>query len=363
MRTRIETVIDKREARAQKTSSKDQKQKESTELFSSDAWPKRISSTKGFSIGRKVSYPVRNSQCTRHTWLHCCRAVVSKQLSITTTAAWTQTSIEILVRNCSWWFTRAAEFRDKYVDGGLELNSSMSFASKVKYSPLSDLEADDGSAVLDIKAMDKKNDTFSFDSIYSYSNDKKHYGSEKNAFNSVFKYNNMTAGRQRGHLAIDVREDGALESKPSGFLVATSYILTFLSYLFLVVTLPISYWIFVKKLGEFDRLVVFRLGKMIGVKGPGRVIIFPWMDRTKKVDVRAAAFSVPPQQFITCDGGIIEMGAEIQYGIVDVGKTQSTNIGLKCSQTFQLILVCLQWRWWVRLRITKTFWDRWARPS
>lgn len=51
---------------------------------------------------------------------------------------------------------------------------------------------------------------------------------------------------------------------------------------------------------------------MIGVKGPGRVLIFPWMDRTKKIDVRAAAFAVPPQQFITCDGGIVEMGAEIQ---------------------------------------------------
>ena len=73
-----------------------------------------------------------------------------------------------------------------------------------------------------------------------------------------------------------------------------------------------------KKLGEFDRLVVFRLGKMIGVKGPGRVLVFPWLDRTKKIDVRAAAFAVPPQQFITCDGGIVEMGAEIQYGIVDV---------------------------------------------
>jgi len=100
--------------------------------------------------------------------------------------------------------------------------------------------------------------------------------------------------------------------------VATSYILTFLSYFFFAITLPITYWFFVKKLGEFDRIVVFRLGKMIGVKGPGRTIVFPWMDRTKKVDVRAAAFSVPPQQLITCDGGIVEMGAEIQYGIVDV---------------------------------------------
>ena len=79
-----------------------------------------------------------------------------------------------------------------------------------------------------------------------------------------------------------------------------------------------SYFLFVKKLGEFDRLVVFRLGKMIGVKGPGRVLVFPWIDRTKRIDVRAAAFAVPPQQFITCDGGIVEMGAEIQYGIVDV---------------------------------------------
>jgi regulator of protease activity HflC (stomatin/prohibitin superfamily) len=61
---------------------------------------------------------------------------------------------------------------------------------------------------------------------------------------------------------------------------------------------------------------VFRLGKMIGVKGPGRVLIFPWMDRTKCIDVRAAAFAVPPQQFITCDGGIVEMGAEIQVTLL-----------------------------------------------
>ena len=73
-----------------------------------------------------------------------------------------------------------------------------------------------------------------------------------------------------------------------------------------------------KKLGEFDRLVVFRLGKMIGVKGPGRVIVFPWMDKTKQIDVRATAFAVPPQQFITWDGGIVEMGADVQYCINDV---------------------------------------------
>ena len=43
--------------------------------------------------------------------------------------------------------------------------------------------------------------------------------------------------------------------------------LTFFSYLFFVLTIPASYWVLVKKMGEFDRLVVFKLGKMIGVKG------------------------------------------------------------------------------------------------
>lgn len=157
----------------------------------------------------------------------------------------------------------------------------MSYASQVKYSRLTDLDADDGSSVLEIKAMEKSKD-FDFDSIYTYDNDKKRYGTERNAFNSVFKYNTMTAGRPRGHLAVDIREEGGEESKPSSLLVATSYFLTFLSYLFFVLTMPFTYWFFVKKLGEFDRIVVFRLGKMVGVKGPGRVLVFPWMDRTKK---------------------------------------------------------------------------------
>jgi len=197
----------------------------------------------------------------------------------------------------------------------------MSFASQVKYSRLTDLEDDAGSkAAVEIRDM-KGDQNFSFDSIYTYKDEstKGKYNNKKNDFDSVFQYNHMTAGRPRGHLAVDVRGDFETEgAKPSHVLVATSYVLTLLSYFVFAITLPLTYWFFVKKLGEFDRLVVFRLGKMIGVKGPGRVIIFPWMDRTKKVDVRAAAFSVPPQQLITCDGGIVEMGAEIQYGIVDV---------------------------------------------
>jgi hypothetical protein len=94
--------------------------------------------------------------------------------------------------------------------------------------------------------------------------------------------------------------------------------LTFISYVVFIIFFPITYWICVKKMREEERVVVFRLGKMIGAKGPGRVLVFPWLDRCVTADVSASAFSVPPQQLITNDGGIIEIGAEIQYGITDV---------------------------------------------
>ena len=72
----------------------------------------------------------------------------------------------------------------------------MSFASQVKYSPLTDLEEDDGKNVLEISAMDKKS-AFEFDSMFTYDNDpkSKKYGAKKNQFSSAFNYNVMTAGR------------------------------------------------------------------------------------------------------------------------------------------------------------------------
>jgi len=97
-----------------------------------------------------------------------------------------------------------------------------------------------------------------------------------------------------------------------------SHILTALSYSAFIIFLPITYWFCVKRVGTSQKMIVFRLGKMIGAKGPGNVLVFPWLDRFQAVDVGDAAFSVPPQQLITHDGGIIEIGAEVQYAITDV---------------------------------------------
>ena len=166
---------------------------------------------------------------------------------------------------------------------------------------------------------------FDFGSVYDYSaeGEQGKHGRQFDSiesYDSVFKYRGLN-GRSKPPLLPTDSFGHEVELADPGtnfLLLATSWFLTAVSYIFLAMTFPFSYFFLVQKMGEFDRMVVFRLGKMIGVKGPGRFIVFPWMDRTKKIDVRASAFAVPPQQFITCDGGIVEMGAEIQFGIVDV---------------------------------------------
>ena len=119
--------------------------------------------------------------------------------------------------------------------------------------------------------------------IWKHVQDVGKFWKKRKDFNSAFKYNNFD-NRQQTNVEIDTESNGGciMESKPSLAVSFTTYFISFLSYFFFILTFPITYWIFVKKLGEFDRLVVYRLGRMTGVKGPGRVLVFPWMDRTKR---------------------------------------------------------------------------------
>jgi len=160
--------------------------------------------------------------------------------------------------------------------------------------------------------LPSKNDkkAFDYDSIFTFETKK-----DKMKYKSVFKFDDNSKNQVEADYYKFV--SGSEDQTPI-ILLMMSWMLTGLSYLMFLLGFPITYWFCVVKLGESDRLVVFRLGKMLGVKGPGRVVTFPWMDKCKRVDVRASAFSVPPQQFISQDGGIVEMGAEVQYGIVDV---------------------------------------------
>lgn len=90
--------------------------------------------------------------------------------------------------------------------------------------------------------------------------------------------------------------------------------------LLLILTFPISGWFCFRKLGEYERIAIFRLGRLVEIKGPGIVFILPCVDNCRKVDMKIKAFKVPPQQIISSDGGVVEAGADVFYKIVDAEK-------------------------------------------
>ncbi|KAK6055490.1 hypothetical protein COOONC_07005 [Cooperia oncophora] len=77
-----------------------------------------------------------------------------------------------------------------------------------------------------------------------------------------------------------------------------SWILTILSYIFVAVTLPLSACLCIKVVQEYERAVIFRLGRLMpgGAKGPGIFFILPCIDSYKKIDLRVVSFDVPPQE-------------------------------------------------------------------
>jgi len=68
---------------------------------------------------------------------------------------------------------------------------------------------------------------------------------------------------------------------------------------------------------EYDRLVVFRLGRVIGEKGPGVVLLIPIIDRAIKVGLRTVTMDVPPQDIITKDNVSVKVNAVIYFRVVN----------------------------------------------
>jgi regulator of protease activity HflC (stomatin/prohibitin superfamily) len=73
-------------------------------------------------------------------------------------------------------------------------------------------------------------------------------------------------------------------------------------------------------LKEYQRGVVFRLGKVIGIKGPGLVIIWPIIDVMKRVDLRVITMDVPPQDVITRDNVSVKVNAVVYFRVMDAIK-------------------------------------------
>ncbi len=73
----------------------------------------------------------------------------------------------------------------------------------------------------------------------------------------------------------------------------------------------------IKVIPEYERAVVFRLGRVIGAKGPGLIIVIPIIDRIVRVSLRTVTLDVPTQDVITRDNVTVQVDAVVYFRVVD----------------------------------------------
>ncbi|CAL4060595.1 unnamed protein product, partial [Meganyctiphanes norvegica] len=95
------------------------------------------------------------------------------------------------------------------------------------------------------------------------------------------------------------------------------WILTFLSWILVVCTMPFSFFVCFKVVQEYERAVIFRLGRLLqgGSGGPGIFFILPCIETYSKVDLRTSVFDVPPQEVLTKDSVTVSVDAVVYYRV------------------------------------------------
>lgn len=96
-------------------------------------------------------------------------------------------------------------------------------------------------------------------------------------------------------------------------MAAVGLALVVIVILFLLVVLMAS----VKIVKEYERGVVFRLGRLVGTRGPGLILLIPFIERMEKVDLRTVTMDVPAQEVITRDNVTVRVNAVAYFRVVD----------------------------------------------
>jgi regulator of protease activity HflC (stomatin/prohibitin superfamily) len=96
----------------------------------------------------------------------------------------------------------------------------------------------------------------------------------------------------------------------------------------------------VRILREYERGVIFRLGRLIAQKGPGLIFLIPIVDRMVRIDLRTVTLTVPPQEVITKDNVTVRVTAVAYFRVIDPNKavTEVENFLLATSQIGQTTL-------------------------
>jgi regulator of protease activity HflC (stomatin/prohibitin superfamily) len=94
------------------------------------------------------------------------------------------------------------------------------------------------------------------------------------------------------------------------------------AYFFIIIIIIFFLASAIKILNEYERGVIFRLGRVLGTpKGPGLIILIPIVDRMVKVSLRTVVLDVPPQDVITRDNVSIKVNAVVYFRVVDALKS------------------------------------------
>lgn len=86
--------------------------------------------------------------------------------------------------------------------------------------------------------------------------------------------------------------------------------------IFVVVVVVMFLMSAIKILNEYERGVIFRLGRLIGAKGPGLILLIPIVDKMQRVSLRLVALEVPPQDVITRDNVSIKVNAVVYFRVI-----------------------------------------------
>ncbi|KAJ7378041.1 Mechanosensory protein 2 [Desmophyllum pertusum] len=107
-------------------------------------------------------------------------------------------------------------------------------------------------------------------------------------------------------------------SQPDGGeLGICGIVITVLCYILVIATCPFSLFFTLKVVQEYERAVIFRLGRILpgGARGPGLFFVLPKIDTFTKVDLRTVSFDVPPQEALTRDSVTVTVDAVVYFRI------------------------------------------------
>ena len=109
-------------------------------------------------------------------------------------------------------------------------------------------------------------------------------------------------------MVIDISDAGSILSSIGSIFVAGFVLLLIISSA-------------VKIIPEYRRIVLFRLGRLVGSRGPGIVFIVPFIDKAVTVDLRILTLDVPVQEVITKDNVAIKVNAVVYFRVLDPAKS------------------------------------------